>query len=84
MRSFKEGQELKESEVVGGDGDGGGGSEYFAEDIFSQSETKIETILSVLANCLSHFRCASSVVSSVQPPLISLELILRSSHSVIM
>jgi hypothetical protein len=82
MRSFKEGQELKESEVVGGDGDGG--SEYFAEDIFSQSETKIETFLSVLANCLSHFRCVPSVVSSVQPPLISLELILRSSHSVIM
>jgi hypothetical protein len=83
MTSFKEGQELKESEAVGGDGDGGG-SEYFAEDIFSQSETKIETFLSVLANCLSHFRCVSSVVSSVQPPLISLELILRSSHSVIM
>ena len=39
MRSFKEGQELKESEVVGGDGDGGG-SEYFAEK-FSHSETKI-------------------------------------------
>jgi hypothetical protein len=77
MRSFKEGQELKESEVVGRDGDGGG-SEYFAEDIFSQIETKIETTLSALANCLSHFRCASSVVSSVQPPLISLELILRS------
>ena len=40
MRSFKEGQELKESEVVGGDGDGGG-SEYFAENKFFQSETKI-------------------------------------------
>jgi hypothetical protein len=37
MRSFKEGQELKESEVVGGDGEGGGGSEYFAEDKFSHS-----------------------------------------------